>query len=123
MAKNITLMGANYPDVPAVDLPRTGGGTARFVDMDELLKFYTVVLPDTGSVAAGDNKTVSKAISDFIDSGYSVMAVIPIYAGDNQFCFNTTSFDSTNVIATIRNVSSAADSGSPTLRVIAMKNS
>lgn len=27
---NITLMGANYTGVPAVDLPKTGGGTARF---------------------------------------------------------------------------------------------
>lgn len=35
MAKNITLMGANYPDVPAVNLPKTGGGTARFIDPDE----------------------------------------------------------------------------------------
>ena len=33
MAKNITLMGANYPDVPSVNLPKTGGGTASFVDV------------------------------------------------------------------------------------------
>ena len=32
MAKNITLLGASYSDVPAVDLPQTGGGTARFSD-------------------------------------------------------------------------------------------
>lgn len=32
MAKNITLMGASYSDVPAVNLPQTGGGTARFDD-------------------------------------------------------------------------------------------
>lgn len=32
MAKNITLMGASYTDVPAVVLPQTGGGTARFDD-------------------------------------------------------------------------------------------
>lgn len=32
MAKNITLLGASYSDVPAVDLPQTGGGTARFTD-------------------------------------------------------------------------------------------
>lgn len=32
MAKNITLLGASYSDVPAVDLPQTGGGTARFYD-------------------------------------------------------------------------------------------
>ena len=33
MAQNITLMGANYPDVPAVELPKTGGGTAKFTDV------------------------------------------------------------------------------------------
>lgn len=32
MAQNITIMGASYPDVPAVTLPKTGGGTARFDD-------------------------------------------------------------------------------------------
>ena len=32
MAQNITLMGASYSDVPAVQLPKTGGGTARFDD-------------------------------------------------------------------------------------------
>ena len=33
MAQNITLLGANYPDVPAVTLPITGGGTATFSDI------------------------------------------------------------------------------------------
>lgn len=32
MAKNISLMGASYADVPAIVLPQTGGGTARFDD-------------------------------------------------------------------------------------------
>ena len=32
MAQNITLLGASYPDVPAVTLPKTGGGTAVFTD-------------------------------------------------------------------------------------------
>lgn len=32
MAKNITLLGASYSNVPAVQLPQTGGGTARFDD-------------------------------------------------------------------------------------------
>ena len=34
MAKNISLMGADYPDVPAVQLPQTGGGTATFYDIN-----------------------------------------------------------------------------------------
>ena len=33
MAQNITLMGASYSAVPAVTLPKTGGGTARFTDV------------------------------------------------------------------------------------------
>ena len=32
MAQNITIMGASYSDVPAVQHPKTGGGTARFDD-------------------------------------------------------------------------------------------
>lgn len=32
MSQNITIMGANYSAVPAVVLPKTGGGTARFDD-------------------------------------------------------------------------------------------
>lgn len=32
MAQNISLLGASYSDVPAVVLPKTGGGTARFDD-------------------------------------------------------------------------------------------
>ena len=32
MAQNITLLGASYSDVPAVELPKTGGGMARFDD-------------------------------------------------------------------------------------------
>lgn len=33
MAQNITLLGASYSAVPAVTLPKTGGGTARFTDV------------------------------------------------------------------------------------------
>jgi len=32
MAQNITIAGAAYSGVPAVDIPKTGGGTARFYD-------------------------------------------------------------------------------------------
>ena len=35
MAQNITLMGASYSDVPAVTLPKTGGGTASFTDVTD----------------------------------------------------------------------------------------
>lgn len=32
MAKDITLLGATLRDVPALDIPQAGGGTARFYD-------------------------------------------------------------------------------------------
>ena len=32
MAQNVTLLGASYPDVPQVVLPKTGGGSAVFTD-------------------------------------------------------------------------------------------
>lgn len=32
MSQNITLLGASYQDVPSVQLPKTGGGTAQFDD-------------------------------------------------------------------------------------------
>lgn len=35
MAQNVTLMGASYSAVPAVTLPKTGGGTATFTDVSD----------------------------------------------------------------------------------------
>ena len=41
MAKNITLLGASYSAVPAVTLPITGGGTATFIDEDDVITYRT----------------------------------------------------------------------------------
>ena len=46
MAQNITIMGASYSDVPAVQLPKTGGGTARFDDA-------TITTATASDVASG----------------------------------------------------------------------
>ena len=35
MSQNITWLGASYSDVPAVTLPKTGGGTASFTDVTD----------------------------------------------------------------------------------------
>ena len=47
MAQNITLMGASYSAVPAVTLPKTGGGTAKYTDVSP-----TTITSDA-DVAAG----------------------------------------------------------------------
>lgn len=38
---NVTLWGSSYTQVPAIDVPKTGGGTARFIDEDEIITYYT----------------------------------------------------------------------------------
>lgn len=45
MAQNITLLGASYTDVPAVQLPKTGGGMATFTDVTDT----TAVASDVAS--------------------------------------------------------------------------
>lgn len=52
MAQNITLLGASYSDVPAVTLPKTGGGTARFDDC-------TVVTAEAADVRTGETFVAS----------------------------------------------------------------
>lgn len=54
MAKNITLLGASYSDVPAVTLPQTGGGTATFYETsDASLVASNLVSGETGYGASG----------------------------------------------------------------------
>lgn len=63
MAQNITLMGASYSAVPAVTLPKTGGGTAQFTDVTDTTAaaadvatgkyFYTAAGVRTQGTASG----------------------------------------------------------------------
>lgn len=63
MAQNITLLGANYSAVPAVNLPKTGGGTATFTDVTDTTAaaadvasgkyFYTAAGVRTAGTASG----------------------------------------------------------------------
>lgn len=51
---DIDLLGATYPDVPAVDLPKSGGGMARFYDPNEI--------PYAASPTSGGPATYANAI-------------------------------------------------------------
>lgn len=75
MAQNVTIAGAAYKSVPAIDLPKTGGGTARFYDTQGNkaltpgltaqnsvdVKSYATV-----SVAAVTKELLAKLDSDFV---------------------------------------------------------
>lgn len=71
MAQNITLLGASYTAVPAVTLPKTGGGTARFDDA-------TVTTAVAGDVASGK---VFLAANGTITTGE--LAFSTIYTGSS----------------------------------------
>lgn len=55
MSKNITLFGQDYANVPAINVPLQGGGTAKFIDEDDAgggssdfsVKTLTIVNGDT----------------------------------------------------------------------------
>lgn len=89
MAQNITLLGASYSNVPAVTLPKTGGGSATFTDVTDTTAaasdvasgkyFYTSsgvrtegtssggggsVTIKTGSATAGDDYPVSLSFTN-----------------------------------------------------------
>ena len=63
---DIELYGATYSDVPAVDLPKSGGGTARFYDPNEITFPVTSVNNQTGDV-------VLKTSDITNDSGYKTL--------------------------------------------------
>lgn len=70
MAQNITLMGANYEDVPSVTLPRTGGGTASFVDIGDTTASASDVLEGKVMYTASGIRTIGTgAIGGGVPSG------------------------------------------------------
>lgn len=71
MAQNITLLGASYSDVPAVTLPKTGGGTARFDDTSDADAVAADILQ--GKTAYVNGELVAGIIADGDNLGYGAM--------------------------------------------------
>ena len=63
MAQNVSLLGADYTDVPAVTLPQTGGGTASFYDVADTTATETDVA--TGKVFVSANGTITVGTKEF----------------------------------------------------------
>lgn len=107
MSQNITIMGASYTGVPAVTLPKTGGGTASFTDVTDTTAaaadvasgkyFYTaagVRTAGTGSGGGGASNFVMGTFTadsgtgaahtvtlPYTGSGYPIAAMVFIAGG------------------------------------------
>lgn len=71
MAKNISLLGADYPDVPAVQLPQTGGGTATFYDINVIDDLNSD--SSTDALSAKQGKVLNTKIENNSYSQFSVL--------------------------------------------------
>lgn len=82
MAQNISFLGASYSNVPAVTLPKTGGGTARFTDVTDTTAaaadvaqgkyFYTSAGVRTEGTSTGGGGTEAGTVTQDQD-GYLVL--------------------------------------------------
>lgn len=85
MSQNITLLGASYSDVPAVNLPKTGGGTATFTDVTDTTAaaadvasgkyFYTAAGVKTQGTSSGGGTAVKKKTGTFTGNGQRSITV------------------------------------------------
>lgn len=53
MAQTITIAGNTWNDVPSVQFPKSGGGTATYIDEDDVIHYYTGSSAPSSSV--GEN--------------------------------------------------------------------
>ena len=91
MAQDITLMGASYSAVPAVTLPKTGGGTASFTDVTDTTAaaadvasgkyFYTAAGVRTAGTSSGGS-SVKTATGTFTGNGTRTIDVACAFEPD-----------------------------------------
>lgn len=91
MSQNITIMGASYSAVPAVTLPKTGGGTATFTDVTDTTAaaadvasgkyFYTAAGVRTAGTSSGGS-SVKTATGTFTGNGTRTIDVACTFEPD-----------------------------------------
>ena len=84
MAQNVVINGVTYQNVPEVDIPKSGGGTAKFTDITDTTATAGDVLSSKYFYTSGGTKTqgsiASKSSSDLTASTLTVTAPAGYYA-------------------------------------------
>lgn len=70
MAQNVVINGVTYANVPEVDIPKSGGGTAKFFDTSAATATASDLL--TGKAAYGANGSVSGSMPNNGGTGGSI---------------------------------------------------
>ena len=84
MAQNVVINGVTYQSVPEVDIPKSGGGTAKFTDIADTTAAAGDVLSGKYFYTSGGTKTqgsiASKSSSDLTASVLTVTAPAGYYS-------------------------------------------
>lgn len=84
MAQNVTVCGASYTGVPAVQLPKTGGGSALFLDATAYPKYAT----RTATVSSNTSGLIN--LEDFmgvyVPDWSKVVGIIAMSKTNPYFC-------------------------------------
>ena len=115
MAQNVVINGVTYQNVPEVDIPKSGGGTAKFTDITDTTAAAGDVLSGKYFYTSGGTKTqgsiASKSSSDLTASVLTVTAPAGYYSTAATKTCSDASLVSSNIKAgaTIFGVSGATN--------------
>ena len=116
MAQNVVINGVTYSNVPAVEIPKSGGGTASFIDTsDATLDSGAKMLSGNTAYANGTKYTGSittKTGSDLAASGDTVTVPAGYYASQAT---KSVSSGSATAPASISGTSASVSTGTNTL--------
>lgn len=70
MAQNIVINGVTYQNVPEVDIPKSGSGTAKFYDISDATAAGTDIL--TGKTAYGSSGSITGSMANNGSTGGTI---------------------------------------------------
>ena len=116
MAQNVVINGVTYQNVPEVDIPKSGGGTAKFMDTADATLTSGSQMPSGVTAYANGTKITGSAAendsSDLTASGATVTAPAGFYSSSAS---KSVASGSATAPATISGSSASVSTGTNTL--------